>query len=83
MQTYSLRAAAKQLGMSDKCFKGSLLKKGLIYREQGLLKPSKCMLKNNYMRIGLSTYLVGHQSYQHHKILITEKGLNFLWGAAR
>lgn len=80
---YSIAQAAKELGLTQPQLINSLLNKGYLIKRNGQTLPSPSMQKQLLMGATDIPYKVGPVTHHHKKIFITNKGLDFLWGAAR
>lgn len=80
---YSLKQAAKELGLKTQDFKRALRKRGFLIEQNGITAASSHMLQKHYMTHTQVPYFVGPVMHTYNKVLITEKGMNFFWSAAR
>lgn len=80
---YCLKEAAKELGISQGNFILALRRKGFLQQKRGELLPSNEMIKKGLMHIQHVPFEVGPVQHFHKKVLITNAGMNFLWGVAR
>lgn len=80
---YCLKEAAKELGISQGNFILALHRKGFLQQKRGELLPSNEMIKKGLMSIQHVPFFVGPVKHYYKKVLITNAGMNFLWGVAR
>ena len=80
---YSIAEAAKALGMTQPNLINNLLSKGYLIKRSNQTLPSASMQKQLFMGTVDVPYVVGPVTHHHKKIFITERGMNFFWGAAR